>query len=221
MPITASAWRWPSPADTKAPRSPPCAPNDGSPSTSTISVRTTSLHSSAPKPGFEHRLREPVAGERRHDHIEGVRGIAAVRGGVRELRRDLVHLGVRAGPAVQEHERHGVGPRHRGSVRSARSGRRSSTTTREALVEHALLGSPVEPVDPVRASLAEVARCSSRATSRHRRGCRSTGYGGRGRGDRRGSRRRLPAGRDETRFRALAPAPPPGRQRRGVAPELG
>jgi hypothetical protein len=48
---------------------------------------------------------EAVAGQRRRDHREGVRGIAPEAGRVGEHRQDLVELPDRAGPAVREQER--------------------------------------------------------------------------------------------------------------------
>ena len=51
---------------------------------------------------------EPVAGQRRADHVEGVGGIAAVRGRVGQRADHLAELHDRAGPAVRQHERQRV-----------------------------------------------------------------------------------------------------------------
>jgi len=55
------------------------------------------------------RDREPVAGQRRDDDVEAVGRVAAVRGRVREGTDDLLELDDRAGPAVGEDQRRGVG----------------------------------------------------------------------------------------------------------------
>ena len=49
------------------------------------------------------------AGQRRSDHVEGIGGITAVGTWVGQQRDDLVHFIESAGPAVGNHQGHGVG----------------------------------------------------------------------------------------------------------------
>ncbi len=56
-------------------------------------------------------VREAEAGQRRTDHVEGVGGIATVRGRVDQRFDDLVEFDNRAGPAVGEDQRQGLGMR--------------------------------------------------------------------------------------------------------------
>ena len=71
------------------------------------------LHEAGPEPGHAaagHPAAGPVgeaeAGHRRHDHVEGVGGVAAVRPRVGEERDQLEHLDEGAGPAVGDEQRH-------------------------------------------------------------------------------------------------------------------
>ena len=52
--------------------------------------------------------REPVAGQGRDDHVEGVVGVAAVGGGVSERIDDREQLDDRSGPTVGHDERQRV-----------------------------------------------------------------------------------------------------------------
>src|SRR5262249_31967255 len=71
------------------------------------------LHQPRPEPGDGEGVHprparppgEAVAGERGHDEVEGILGIAAMGAGIGEERDDLPHLGEAAGPAMGEDER--------------------------------------------------------------------------------------------------------------------
>jgi hypothetical protein len=101
--------------------------------------------------------REAVPGQRRHDHLDGIRGIAAVRRRIGERRRDLDHLAERARPAVQQDDR-----RTRGSS----AGRQArdvdveiadpGSVAGEHTVEPLLRRAPVETVHPRVGELPEV-----------------------------------------------------------------
>ena len=63
-------------------------------------------------PACRRRLaREAEAGQRRAHDVEGVGGVAAVRGGVGQRFDDLVELDDRTRPAVRDDQRQGVGVR--------------------------------------------------------------------------------------------------------------
>src|SRR5713226_173977 len=58
--------------------------------------------------GGGQRGREAVAGERRHDHIEGVFGVAAESSGIRKRTDYLVEIPESPGPSVSEDKRNRI-----------------------------------------------------------------------------------------------------------------
>ena len=62
-------------------------------------------HPAPGHPAGRRPVGEPEAGDRGHDHVEGIRGIAAVGSGVGEERDEGEHLDERAGPAMGDEER--------------------------------------------------------------------------------------------------------------------
>ena len=102
--------------------------------------------------------REPVPRQRRHDHLDGVGGVAAVRAGIGECRRQLEHLAVGAGPAVQQEERR---PRRVAADRGEPGDVHVELAdprppARQHGVEPGLLRPPVEPAGPVPGEVAQV-----------------------------------------------------------------
>src|SRR4030095_11291956 len=92
-------------------------------------------------------LREAVARQRRRDHMEGVGGLAAMSFGVGQPRDDVEKLHDRAGPAVHEKQRKGVGTSGASVDEMDRLAIDPGAEVRE-MIEPRLLGSPVVLVAP-------------------------------------------------------------------------
>ena len=108
-----------------------------------------------PVAGLGRDLREAVPRQRRHEDIEGVRGIAAVGAGIGQRFDDLVEFVESAGPAVGEHERQGIGAlSDRVDVVHAEAVDLAHVMV--VAVECRLLPAPVEAIGPVRAQFLKI-----------------------------------------------------------------
>ncbi len=110
---------------------------------------------------------EAVAGQRRRDDVEGVGGVAAVARGVRQWPNDLVHLEEGAGPAVGDHQRHGVGTLAL-DVDEVDAETVDVGLELRKLVEHPLVGAPVVDVAPVLAQLLDISEVRAVVPARSR-----------------------------------------------------
>ena len=106
--------------------------------------------------GLGQRTGESVAGQRRDDQVEGVGGVAAVRGRIGERADQVEELHDRARPAVQEQQRGGV--RLGGAqVQEVHAGPVDRGDELGEGVERRLVGPPVVLLGPVVGELTQVA----------------------------------------------------------------
>ena len=105
--------------------------------------------------GAGHRSGEPVAGQRRDDHVEGVGRVAAVGAGVGQWPDHLEELHRRAGPAVGQDQRQGF-RLGRADVQEVDVLAVDGRHELRELVQSGLLDSPVEPVGPVAGQVLQV-----------------------------------------------------------------
>ena len=105
-------------------------------------------HTEQVEAGLADRIGEAVPGQRRYDDVEGVRRVAAVGARIGQRTDHLGELDRRAGPAVREDQRQGVGLR-RAYVEEV--DRLPVDLRRELrnLVQGRFLRPPVEPGGPV------------------------------------------------------------------------
>ncbi len=126
------------------------------------------------------RIREPVAGQRRHDEVEFAS----------QLRDHVEELDDRPGPAVDQQQRERVRRRVRARAGSGSSDAVDARPELGERVDARFLGPPVVPVAPVLDQLAAGIRSVSRTPTRFRRSRRESASDPGGHADRRARRRR-------------------------------
>jgi len=123
---------------------------------------------------------EDVAGQRRHDHVEGVGGVAAVAAGVGQQRHQQQHLGEGARPAVGQEQgqwRGAAGDADAGHVDEVQQLPVEVGAVVRDGVERLLPSPPVEPVGPVGQQLPQVVGIGARRPRRTGGAGRQTGPG--------------------------------------------